>query len=87
MENNTTQSTGGKCPFTGHTGKQTAGSGLGNREWWPNQLKLNILRQRSSLTNPMEASFNYASEFKSLDLDAVKEDIESDDQFPGLVAR
>ncbi len=75
MENNTTQSTGGKCPFTGHTGKQTAGSGLGNREWWPNQLKLNILRQRSSLTNPMEASFNYASEFKSLDLDAVKEDI------------
>ena len=75
MENNTTQSTGGKCPFTGHTGKQTAGSGPGNRDWWPNQLKLNILRQRSSLTNPMEASFNYASEFKTLDLDAVKKDI------------
>ena len=75
MENNTTQSTGGKCPFTGHTGKQSAGSGPGNRDWWPNQLKLNILRQRSSLTNPMEASFNYASEFKTLDLDAVKKDI------------
>ena len=75
MESNTTQSTGGKCPFTGHTGKQSAGSGPGNRDWWPNQLKLNILRQRSSLTNPMDASFNYASEFKSLDLDAVKKDI------------
>ncbi len=75
MENNTTQSTGGKCPFTGHSGKQTAGSGPGNRDWWPNQLKLNILRQRSSLTNPMDASFNYASEFKTLDLDAVKKDI------------
>lgn len=75
MEDNTTQSSAGKCPFTGHTGKQTAGSGPGNRDWWPNQLKLNILRQRSSLTNPMEASFNYAAEFKSLDLDAVKKDI------------
>ena len=75
MENNTTQSTGGKCPFTGHSGKQTAGSGPGNRDWWPNQLKLNILRQRSSLTNPMDASFNYTSEFKTLDLDAVKKDI------------
>jgi catalase-peroxidase len=75
MESTTTQSTG-KCPFTGHTSvKQTAGNGTGNRDWWPNQLKLNILRQRSSLTNPMEASFNYASEFKSLDLDAVKKDI------------
>lgn len=74
MESNTTQSTG-KCPFTGHTSKPTAGNGTGNREWWPNQLKLNILRQRSSLTNPMDASFNYASEFKSLDLDAVKKDI------------
>ena len=75
MENNTTQSTGGKCPFTGHTGKQSAGSGPGNRDWWPNQLKLNILRQRSSLTNPMDASFNYASEFKTLDLAALKKDI------------
>lgn len=74
MENTTTQSTG-KCPFTGHTSKPIAGNGTGNRDWWPNQLKLNILRQRSSLTNPMDASFNYASEFKSLDLDAVKKDI------------
>ncbi len=75
MENNTTQSSAGKCPFTGHGAKQTAGSGFSNRDWWPNQLKLNILRQRSSLSNPMDESFNYASEFKSLDLDAVKKDI------------
>lgn len=74
MENTTTQPSG-KCPFTGHTSKPIAGGGTGNRDWWPNQLKLNILRQRSSLTNPMDASFNYASEFKSLDLDAVKKDI------------
>jgi catalase-peroxidase len=46
-----------------------------NRDWWPNQLKLNILRQHSSLSNPMGESFNYAEEFKKLDLDAVKKDI------------
>src|SRR5680860_255043 len=62
-----------KCPFTG--GGSTAGGGRSNRDWWPNQLKLNILRQHSSLSNPMGESFNYAEEFKSLDLDAVKKDI------------
>ena len=55
--------------------KQTAGGGTRNRDWWPNQLRLNILRQYSSLTDPMDKGFNYAEEFKSLDLDAVKKDI------------
>jgi catalase-peroxidase len=59
----------GKCPF------HSAGGGTSNRDWWPNQLKLNILRQNSSLVNPLEESFNYAEAFKSLDLDAVKKDI------------
>ncbi len=64
-----------KCPFSGASLKKTAGNGTGNRDWWPNQLKLNILRQNSSLANPMDESFNYAEAFKSLDLDAVKKDI------------
>lgn len=64
-----------KCPFHGGELRQTAGSGTRNRDWWPNQLKLNILRQNSSLSNPMDKAFNYAEEFKSLDLDAVKTDI------------
>jgi catalase-peroxidase len=64
-----------KCPFTGGMLRQGAGGGTRNRDWWPNQLKLNILRQNSSLSNPMGESFNYAEEFKSLDLAAVKKDI------------
>lgn len=65
-----------KCPFSGATApKKSAGSGTGNRDWWPNQLKLNILRQHSSLSNPMGETFNYAEAFKSLDLDAVKQDL------------
>ena len=64
-----------KCPFHGGALKQTAGGGTSNRDWWPNQLKLNILRQRSSLSNPMDKTFNYAEEFKKLDLNAVKKDI------------
>ena len=63
------------CPFHGGAVKQSAGNGTRNRDWWPNQLKLNILRQNSSLSNPMGEKFNYAEEFKSLDLDAVKKDI------------
>ncbi len=67
---------GGKCPFTGATAtKQSAGAGTRNRDWWPNQLRLNILRQNSNLSNPMEEGFDYAEEFKSLDLAAVKQDI------------
>lgn len=66
---------GSKCPFSGGVLKQSAGSGTRNRDWWPNQLKLNILRQNSSLSNPMGETFDYAKEFKSLDLKAVKKDI------------
>jgi catalase-peroxidase len=55
--------------------KHSAGGGTSNQEWWPNLLKLNILRQHSSLSNPMGDAFNYAREFKTLDLDAVKKDI------------
>jgi catalase-peroxidase len=59
-----------KCPF-----HHTAGSSMSNREWWPNQLNLDILRQHSSKSNPMDENFNYAEAFKSLDLDAVKKDL------------
>jgi len=64
-----------KCPFMGGTLKKSAGGGTSNRDWWPNQLNLNILRQNSSLSNPMGKAFNYAEEFKKLDLSAVKKDI------------
>ncbi len=64
-----------KCPFSAGTLKQTAGGGTRNRDWWPNQLKLSILRQHSSLSSPMGEAFDYAKEFKSLDLDALKKDI------------
>ena len=64
-----------KCPFSGGALKQSAGSSPRNLDWWPNMLKLNILRQHSALSNPMNKDFNYAEAFKSLDLDAVKKDI------------
>jgi len=78
MDNNSTSynvNDEAKCPFHGGALKQSAGGGTRNRDWWPNQLKLNILRQNSSLSNPMGEKFNYAEAFKSLDLDAVKKDI------------
>lgn len=80
MENNTgtpnsTPIAEAKCPFSSGALKKTAGSGPVNRDWWPNQLRLNILRQHSSLSNPMEKEFNYAEEFKSLDLQALKKDL------------
>ncbi len=65
-----------KCPFMSAAAKENVGGGgTKNRDWWPDQLKLNTLRQHSSLSNPMEADFNYAEEFKTLDLDAVKKDL------------
>ncbi|MEL6274575.1 MAG: catalase/peroxidase HPI [Bacteroidota bacterium] len=64
-----------KCPFSGGMRKRTAGGGTSNRDWWPNQIKLNILRQHSTMSNPMGESFDYAEEFKSLDLEAVKKDL------------
>ena len=65
----------GKCPFMGGTIKGSAGHEPINRDWWPNQLKLNILRQHSNLSNPMGRYFNYAKEFESLNLETVKKDI------------
>ena len=82
MDNNTPNSktsynvnSESKCPFSGGSIKKGAGSGTSNRDWWPTQLKLNILRQHTAASNPMGASFNYAKEFNSLDLKAVKKDI------------
>ena len=65
----------GKCPFSSGIIKETAGSGTSNNDWWPNQLKLNILRQHANFSNPMGENFDYAEAFKSLDLAAVKQDI------------
>ncbi len=75
MENNSNSNGGGKCPFSGAVTKQTAGNGTRNSDWWPNQLKLNILRQHSELSNPMGEDFNYAEAFKSVDYEALKQDI------------
>jgi catalase-peroxidase len=65
-----------KCPFHNGQMKMAAGGGTRNTDWWPNQLKLNTLRQHSSLSNPMDEGFDYAKEFKSIDLAALKKDIE-----------
>lgn len=74
MENNSNDIS--KCPFHNGTLKHnTAGGGTRNRDWWPDQLKLNVLRQFSELSNPMGEEFDYAEEFKSLDLEAVKKDL------------
>ena len=64
-----------KCPFSGEMLKHTLTGTKGNRDWWPEQLNVSILHQNSSLSNPMEKEFNYAQEFKTLDLDAVVKDL------------
>ena len=64
-----------KCPVMGKTGNGATRRGTTNRDWWPNQLDLGILRQHSSKSNPMDEDFNYAEEFKALDLAAVKQDL------------
>ncbi len=64
-----------KCPFHGGSVKHTAGHGTSNRDWWPNMLNLNILRQHASESNPMGKDFDYAEEFKKLDLKAIKIDL------------
>ncbi|PRD52739.1 catalase/peroxidase HPI [Sphingobacterium gobiense] len=79
MENNSNDIS--KCPF--HSGGQhhekkvvsTGGDGTKNNDWWPNRLKTNLLRQHSSLTNPMDKDFNYAEAFKSLDYEGLKKDL------------
>ncbi|MDP4212313.1 MAG: catalase/peroxidase HPI [Bacteroidota bacterium] len=66
----------GKCPFhNGSMKHNVGGGGTANRDWWPNRLKLNILRQHSSLSSPLGENFSYADAFKSLDLEAVKKDL------------
>ncbi|WP_298353639.1 catalase/peroxidase HPI [Runella sp.] len=75
MENNSMNGEG-KCPVHHGSMKQNVGGGgTRNRDWWPNQLKLNILRQHSSKSDPMGEHFDYAEAFKSLDLEAVKQDL------------
>jgi catalase-peroxidase len=65
-----------KCPFhNANTKQNVGGGGTKNRDWWPDQLKLNILRQHSELSDPMDKDFDYAEAFKSLDLKAVKKDL------------
>jgi catalase-peroxidase len=64
-----------KCPVTGRTSKPIAGGGASNRDWWPNQLNLKILHQNSHMINPMGEEFNYAEEFKKLDLETLKKDL------------
>jgi catalase-peroxidase len=64
------EKTEAKCPFN-----HTAGGGTSNRDWWPNQLRVDLLHQHSSRSNPMGESFDYAQEFRSLDLPAVKKDL------------
>ena len=66
-----------KSPVTGGTNKRAAGGGMSNRDWWPNQLNLKVLHQNSPLSNPMGGEFNYAEEFKKLDLAAVKKDLQA----------
>ncbi len=64
-----------KCPVTGRTDKPTSGRGTSIRDWWPNQLNLKILHQNPPMCNPMGGTFNYAEEFKKLDLSALKKDL------------
>jgi catalase-peroxidase len=76
-----------KCPFSGDTRRHTHAGAPSNADWWPNQLKLEILHQHSSKSDPMGEEFNYAQEFKSLDLNAVVKDLhalmrESQDWWP-----
>ncbi|KQC30835.1 catalase/peroxidase HPI [Flagellimonas eckloniae] len=85
MGNNETTSSNGnsfdmnessaKCPFLNGEMNQAAGGGTTNKDWWPNALNLNILRQHSTLTDPMDEGFDYEEEFKSLNLDVVKKDL------------
>ena len=64
-----------QCPFLSGTQKKPAGAGTSNRDWWPNELKLNILRQNASKSNPMGEDFNYAEAFKSVDFATLKKEV------------
>ena len=71
----TNESSRGKCPFSGGKMEYTAGRGTSNRDWWPKMLNLKILQHNPPQADPMDENFNYAEEFKSLDLDAIKKDL------------
>ena len=75
MKNLKNTNSGGQCPFNGGALKQAAGKGTQNKDWWPNQLNLNILRQHTRASNPMDSDFNYRKAFESLDLPSLKKDI------------
>ncbi|WP_298540554.1 catalase/peroxidase HPI [uncultured Aquimarina sp.] len=64
-----------KCPFMGGPQKESAGAGTSNRDWWPNELKLNILRQNATKSDPMGNDFDYAAAFNSINYDELKADI------------
>lgn len=64
-----------KCPFPHGQMKQTSGTGTSVKDWWPNRLNVGVLRQHSKLSNPMAEEFNYAEEFKTLDLEELKKDL------------
>ena len=76
MENNKTNNGDiSKCPFMGGALKETAGGGQTNRDWWPNELKLNILRQNATKSDPMENDFDYATAFNSIDFEVLKQEV------------
>jgi catalase-peroxidase len=78
MESNSNSSNGtGKCPFSSGALTQSASTGASNQDWWPKSLNLDILHQHDNKTNPLGASFNYAEEFKKLDLEALKTDLKA----------
>ncbi len=66
-----------KCPVTGMTRRKSAGGGTTNKDWWPNQLNLKMLHQNPKSRNPLGEEFNYAEEFKKLDLEALKKDLKA----------
>jgi catalase-peroxidase len=73
--NGSDSSAASKCPFMGGAPSSTAGQGTTNKDWWPNQLRLNILRQNADKSDPMDPDFDYAKAFNSLDLDALRSDL------------
>ena len=75
MENNKRSNGANKCPFASGMQKSTAGGGTKNRDWWPNELKLNILRQNGIESNPMGDGFNYAEAFNSVNYEELKQDV------------
>ena len=78
MESNSNSSSGsGKCPFSSGALTQSANTGASNQDWWPKSLNLDILHQHDNKTNPLGATFNYAEEFKKLDLEALKSDLKA----------